>query len=407
MRIRGTLGRHKAEDAALWFCIGILVTCLLLWLSGTWHPRSTPWWEWLFLLLFFGIGLWAEVRRHSTRNDSPNAGRAMASETQPLSEPSSPASSPASSSPASSPPPRVIFGTWKRALVFGLAFGAGFLLALVLIGVAVWARQNRTTTVHSWNSIQLPQIGIKASLKTQARDGSVRYQFSVSPLSAELEDAFDRVAKPIDETKAFSAIFYDSNGFERCRGELNPLTPVTDATGKVSKLQGNGSISGCSVGEYAEAQSWNLIYQFPKLKTSSAPTQLSPSGPWSEMTEDQAIAALRGLPPWRRWAILAQIPRDKKQNILAKLTAAPSENTSKPVQKHIEDTEGEDVLTGTSWDGNLETESGHTFHITREGEIETTWRWLASQHIHYECKAGTCLVRNLSNDEAVHAGLVR
>jgi hypothetical protein len=275
----------------------------------------------------------------------------MTSGAQPVSEP--PSLPP-------SRPQRVMFGSWKRAVLFGLAFGAGIVIALAIIGVAVWEYQNRTTTVHTWESIQLTQIGVKASLKTQARDGLVRYQFSVSPLSADLEDAFDHVANTVDTTKAFSAILYDSDGFERCRGELNNITKTVGTYGKVVALEGNGYIFGCSVEEYVDAQNWNLSYQFPDLKTWTAPNS-------------DALARKNGgvvLDPWERYAV----------------------TSPKHARKQVEDTEGDDVLTGTSYDGNLETESGHTFHVTRQGEIGTTWRWLAAEHIHYECKAGICLV---------------
>jgi hypothetical protein len=163
--------------------------------------------------------------------------------------------------------PRRAVGSWKRAIIFGLAFGIGAALTLAGVGVGIVKYRDRTTLVHIWPDIDLPQIGIRTSLKTQAREGSAKYQFTVVPSSEKVADAFNGVTTTTDTSNAFTVLFYDAGGFERCRSNLEALTRNVDGNGRVASLDGNGTLSGCSTDDYLEAVSWNLNYRFPDLKT--------------------------------------------------------------------------------------------------------------------------------------------
>lgn len=160
-------------------------------------------------------------------------------------------------------PHRAVFGSWKRAIIFGLAFGVGATLALVGVGIGIVKYRDRTTLVHIWPDIDLPQIGIRTSLKTQAREGSAKYQFRVVSSSEKYADAFNGVTTTIDTNKAFTAVFYDIGGFERCRSNLDALTRSVDGNGKVTSLDGNGTLSGCSTDDYVEELGGTLITDFP------------------------------------------------------------------------------------------------------------------------------------------------
>jgi hypothetical protein len=197
----------------------------------------------------------------------------------------------------------------------------------------------------------------------------------VSPLSRDLQYAFDRVAHTIDASKTFSVIFYDSNGFERCRGELSDITRRVDQGGQVVPLEGTGSMLGCSVDENVGAKNWNLSYQFPDLKQKK-----------DEQRNDR-------LTPPRQERVRLKGPEGKfytlpQNQVDAFLCVHPDYETAahSATAKQAEDSEGEDELTGASYDGTLETESGHTLHVTRQAEIETIWSWLASDRIRYDCK---------------------
>jgi len=260
-------------------------------------------------------------------------------------------------------PRRAVFGSWKRAIIFGLAFGIGAALTLVGVGVGIVKYRDRTTLVHTWPDIDLPQIGIRTSLKTQAREGSAKYQFMVVPLSEKYAGAFNGVTTTTDTSNAFTALFYDAGGFERCRANLDALTRSVDGDGKVASLDGNGTLSGCSTDDYVKAASWNLHYQFPDLKTWG----------WTVVGED----------------------------------GANSRSDKTPTVTRVADAKGEDSITGVAFvDGDLDAKD-HTFRVLQNGEKMTLADWRSGQHIRYDCKARSCLIENTDNNQVVHATMSR
>lgn len=262
-------------------------------------------------------------------------------------------------------PRRAVFRSWKRAIIFGLAFGIGAALTLVGVGVGIVKYRDRTTLVHAWPEIEIPQIGIRASLRTQAREGSAKYQFTAVPSSEKYTDAFNGASTTIDTNKAFTVVFYDGGGFERCRSDLDALTRVVDRDGKVASLDGNGTLSGCSTDDYVEAARWNLNYQFPDLKT------------WG-------------------WTVVGEADANEH-----------SEKSTPSTISRVADAKGEDSITGVAFlDGDLDAKD-HTFRVSQKGEKMTLAGWRAGQHVRYDCKMQSCLIENIDNNEVVHAKIIR
>jgi len=85
----------------------------------------------------------------------------------------------------------------------------------------------------------------------------------------------------------------------------------------------------------------------------------------------------------------------------------PKKNTQAATSLDFADAKVTDSLTGFDmWSGHLETKSGHTFVVTREGEKITAVGWSAGSQIEYSCdRKRSCLIENGS--EAVHARLAR
>jgi hypothetical protein len=243
---------------------------------------------------------------------------------------------------------------WRRLILIGISLGVGLAVAGLGIVWGMYSYQNRPIPPTTWDPIELPQIGIKAWLKTEWRDGSLRYQFRVSPLSPELTKAFDKAANSSSK-KTFTVLFYDDAGFKLCDYEVTP-GPEVDTSGQVAALVSIESTWLCSSGNYRQARRWNLSYVFPTLST------------------------------------------ERKSR---KRTSTPNVRTTS--------LEGTDSLTGFDYMScRMETRSGHTFLLYRPGECTTALQWRVSARLRYACKTKRdCLVENLGNNQAVHARLLK
>ncbi len=265
-----------------------------------------------------------------------------------------------------------------RLLLKALAFGAGIGLVLVIAGLCVYWYSNRPTPVKDWPVLRLSNLGVNASLRTRWSDGSLGYQFSVSPDQG-LEKAFSQVAH--NGSNRFIVHLSDKDGFELCDFEPK-LTVTVGDTGEPTVLHSNGSSFGCGRSKVQDASKWQLTFVFPRL----ADIKASEHGPWEKYQQKNQRST----------------PDEVIPNPL------PVESLQGRLQKPQEVT-GEDTLTGIDLDGHVETKSGHSFVITREAEkIPANVSWHTRASLRYSCKRrNDCVIENTDTGETVHARLIR
>lgn len=133
-------------------------------------------------------------------------------------------------------------------------------------------------------------------------------------------------------------------------------------------MEANDSFLYCDRSAYKNVDHWNLSYVFPNL---------------AEITLTTAKGAEKS-----------------------------TTKTSQPIQA----TSGDDPLTGFDLSsGHLETLSGKTFFVYREGERMTALDWETEQEVkggqavlHFDCKAGgDCLIENPQRHQTLHAKLLK
>lgn len=129
--------------------------------------------------------------------------------------------------------PARLLAWWKRSLLLDLSIGAGIVLAAAAI-VGRWeAYHNRPSPPRTWHKVNIRNLGIRLSLKTEWRDGDVMYQFSVTPQSPDLSAAFsEALASP--STIRFSVLLNDKTDSQICECSLNrnSLTRTLTSRGK-------------------------------------------------------------------------------------------------------------------------------------------------------------------------------
>jgi hypothetical protein len=211
----------------------------------------------------------------------------------------------------------------------------------------------------------MPGLGVTASLKTRWSDGSLKYQFGVSPEQG-LEKAFAQVAH--NKSNRFVVHLSDRDGFELCDFEPK-LTVTVGDSGEPKMLDSNGYSTNCDRSHVRNASTWNLSWVFPKL---------------SDVKPQEAGGVTGNI-------------RD-----LRPLPAAGDIDMTGAVLY-------EDTLTGIDVFGHLETKSGHSFVITREAEKHSAYiSWQTRASLRYSCKRrNDCVLENLDNGETVHVRLVR
>jgi hypothetical protein len=255
---------------------------------------------------------------------------------------------------------------WKRIVLVGLSCGVGIVVAVAAVIFLFNWYNDRPTSAKKWPEIDNPSQGFKITLRTEWRDGRVKYKLHVLPHDQSLAVAFDKVAGPAAKSGSFTVQLEDPSGFELCKIEMVELVPQMGDDGLVHAVEAEGDASGCSRSQYLEASEWNVVYRFPKISSST-------SGD------------------------------DKK-------TPNPEVTTKRTTRTQLTyPFEGEDSLTGFDYSGGqLETRAGHTFAVQREGERGTALLWTASARLKYSCRsASDCLIVNVDRDEAVHARMVR
>jgi len=247
---------------------------------------------------------------------------------------------------------------WKRLVLVGLSTGLALGVTLS-VGLAAYTwHKNRPTPPKRWPDIDNPSQGIKVTLRTEWRDGEVKYKLRVLPHDHNLVAAFDKGVRAAAKLSSLTVRLEDSSGFELCKIEALELIPEMGDDGLAHSAQNEGDAYGCSRSQYLEAEKWNVAYRFPKISASAVE---------AEPKERQAAS-----------------------------------NLKYPL-------EAEDLLTGfDSFGGHLETRAGHTFVVQREGERMAALLWTTSSRLKYICKtASECLIENTDNGEAVHGRMMR
>lgn len=145
-------------------------------------------------------------------------------------------------------------------------------------------------------------------------------------------------------------------------------------------MEANDSFLYCSRSDYKDVDHWSLSYVFPKFPTGTPVETPTATG------------------------------KERKTTI----PSGDSGQQSASVPHEIND---DDTLTGFDlYSGHLETLSGKTFLIYREGEKMTALAWETEQEvggkgqskIHFRCKTGSdCLIENPEKHQTVHAKLLR
>jgi hypothetical protein len=247
----------------------------------------------------------------------------------------------------------------KRLLLICVALGAGLGIAIVGTAVFVAWLTNRPIAPRDWQRLDIEAVGLKAKLKTDWAD-SVRYQFVIAPRSEDLKAAFDSTVRSHTDSESFTIHLFDKAGFELCKTEVTP-TPVIDASNHVEGLRATDTFHSyeCSRSDYKKADHWSLSYVFPKLS--------------AKTTSD-------------------------------KITVSPESGSLS----------GDDRLTGFDLSsGHLETLSGRTFLIYREGERTAAAMWEITQtegqaKINFNCKTvDDCLIENPEKHQTLHGKRLR
>jgi len=269
---------------------------------------------------------------------------------------------------------------WQRLKSFGLkklflvciGIGAGLGIGIVAIVASVVWITSRPIPAREWPRLEVEGAGLRAKLKTDWND-SVRYQLVVTPRSDDLKTAFDSTVRTHRDSISFTIHLYDTAGFELCKKDVK-TTPFVGTDGRYEGLHATETLYSfeCSRSAYKDADHWNISYVFPALTSDAAnvtqsKTMLGPSTP---------------------------------------MVAPPD---SGPL-------EDDDILTGFDlFSGHLETRSGKTFVVYREGEKSTAETWAIHGQVsgeqlqlHFSCKTrNDCIIENAENHQAVHGKLVR
>jgi len=116
---------------------------------------------------------------------------------------------------------------------------------------------------REWAEIQLPQIGIKATLSTRWSDDYLHYQFHVSPTARTEIAEFDKAIQTKSQPLGFSVFLGDSDGFKLCTIRIYDadLQRDLDEAGKTQGLSANGT-DFCSLGKYNQASKWSVSWEY-------------------------------------------------------------------------------------------------------------------------------------------------
>jgi hypothetical protein len=226
-----------------------------------------------------------------------------------------------------------------RLRIVGLAliFGA-------VVGVALLVVHLRSAP-HVYKPIDLPAIGLTASLRTKWVNGEVRYIFQVKPVEG-TESRFASVVQSVPhEQLHFDIHLLDSDGFELCSGSPTVHTTI-GSDGRAVGMRGDDALTKCSEEQMRAASRWHVTYRFPLLTTDLDPTP-------------------------------------------------PRAITNGLIQSQLT---GKDFTTG-----EIETLDQGSFKVVRKAEYETLVGWEPPDIVSLSCKQKACVLTNLRTQESVHA----
>jgi hypothetical protein len=304
-------------------------------------------------------------------------------------------------------------GGWKKLAIVSSSAAAGIAVVLVLSASALYLYGHRSRPRKDWPPIIVKSTGIRASLITELRSGSVLYGFSVEPISPGFAEDFQRKAASAS-TKRFTIILRDAANFRLCSEEVGTLISVTGDSGKASALVGEGHLA-CSPSDYMAAQSWDLTYEFAGL-------EFEPSA--SAKVEERRLMSdpqFLSLPSAKQRETLEKITGDPSFSRLsdaemARFVALMRRPTRKQeAQSSSQGFEAEDRLSSFDAVTNvLVTETGIEFSISGYAHI-TVIQWAkVSGNAEYHCPLrvscdakGSCTIENRWNGQTVQAELLK
>lgn len=261
-----------------------------------------------------------------------------------------------------------------RALLLRIDYRHPLTLVIVvaaivcLFGVATlaaWKTYQDRPMRKSYPVISLPEIGLKASLRTERVDDNVQYIFHAKPLSGATKDRLNEVIeKRSRESLRFFVALDDDAGFELCQ-TIVEWHPMLGGDGKTDELTGKGNVTSCPVSRYAQSSKWSITFSYPLLAENLSP----------------------------------EIPKSIRQE---------AGKHDEQIEKAHIPVAAQDTLTGADVvSGGVETLSGHSFRVTREAEKMTLIPWEASDKLAISCTQSACLITDNNNGQSVHARLIR
>ncbi len=227
---------------------------------------------------------------------------------------------------------------WHRAAVLASVFIA------VVVGTVFVVRHYMEP--HKYPVLQLPEVGLKATLRTKWVGGSGQYIFQVRPTPGN-EVRFVSVVQTVPRDQlGFDIHLLDADGFELCSANPN-MHALISPDGKPSAMRADQTFSNCTEEQMRSASRWRVGYRFPLLGVNIAPP---------------------------------------------------------PVASVMPDATPKAQITGADFStGEVETVDAGSFKVLKSAEYMTLLGWRSPDEISLSCKGPMCVLTNLRTEESVHA----
>ncbi len=251
----------------------------------------------------------------------------------------------------------------------------GILLVIVAsISALLWRAYEDRPMRKIFLSKDVPEIGLRAGLRTERIESSVIYKFRATPLSESLKSRMNAVLRERDhQSIRFLVNLEDSGGFELCSTQI-AWHPDLTSDGSIAALSGQGEFPDCPVPRYAKSSNWNLQFHYPLVSEDVSPKN-----------EPEPPKPLGKTPP-------AGSSRSR--------TETTSGINVSPLSA--------DVLTGAdAYSGSIETLDGHSLLVTREAEKYSLVSWQNGDSLRFDCAAKECIVADTTRNQTIHARLIR
>jgi hypothetical protein len=232
-----------------------------------------------------------------------------------------------------------------------------------------------------YQSKDLEDIGLKASLRTELIDGSVQYVFAARPLSDKARDRFDEVIRKRRDVINFFLDLEDDGGFELCHTSVS-WYPNLGQQGKIVAIHGKGIFSDCPGSRYSRSNRWDIAFNFPSVSENLSPPAAIP------VIDDGDV----------------ELTPNNSQSKCSQHDFSKSTDSTNQANTPVIT---EDKLTGADLSGGIETLSGKSFRVTSEAEKLTLLEWRPSDSLALSCTQRSCLITDKSRSQSVHAQLVK